>query len=81
MQKFRMLKTVKGVHDGHLHPVDFVEGTTHEIGEDLAGQFIELGAVEMADDEGDAPDSEEKSEGDAPANKAKKAAPENKTKK
>src|SRR5258708_7678733 len=108
MQKFRMLKTMKGVHDGELHPVAFQEGTTHVIGDSLASQFIDLGAVEMVDDDADSntegddadeknsdgdqklegddsaddkTDGESKSEGDAPANKAKKAAPENKAKK
>ena len=75
MQKFRMLKHARGVHDGQLHPVEFHKGQTYDIGEKLADQFIEMGAVEMVGD-----DAEEKSKGDAPENKAKKAAPENKSK-
>ena len=80
--KVRMLSSQMGVHDGELHPVHFAEGEEHEIGPDLLQAFINCGAVELVGAEnGDAPDSEEKSEGDAPANKAKKAAPENKAKK
>lgn len=84
-QKYRMLKTVKGVHDGHLHPTTFNEGEVHPIGENLAGQFIELGVVDLADEDGDAgaegeADGEAKSKGGAPSNKMKKAAPENKSK-
>ena len=72
-QKYRMLKSARGVHDGHLHPVDFPEGQEYEIGDGLAGQFIELGIVELADQ------PSEKSAGNAPSNKAKAAAPENKS--
>lgn len=75
MQKYRMLKTIKGVHDGKLHPTTFNEGEEHDIGDNLAGQFIELGAVELVLEEGD-----EKAKGDAPSNKMKKPAIENKGK-
>lgn len=73
MQKYRMLKTMKGVHDGELHPVEFIEGQEYAIGDSLAGQFIELGVVELADQPG------EKSAGNAPSNKARSAAAENKS--
>lgn len=79
MQKYRMLKSVKGVHDGQLHPVDFHEGTVHPIGDSLAQQFIELGAVELVEEEDT--EEQEKSAGAAPANKSKAAAPANKSKK
>ena len=71
MNKVRMLKTQKGVPDGEIQPVSFMEGQEYEIGDGLLHSFIDLGIVELADETG------EKSQGDAPANKARKAAPEN----
>jgi hypothetical protein len=73
MNKIRMLITQRGVHDGAIHPVTFVEGEEYEIGGDLLQSFIDLGAVELVEDRG------EKSQGDSPANTARKAAPENKS--
>ena len=65
-QTVKMLKTQPGVDDGEIRPTVFMEGVEYEIGPQLLDSFIELGAVEL------------KSEGDAPANKMKKHAPENK---
>ena len=70
LQKVTMLTTQKGVHDGEIHPATFIEGEEYEIGPDLLQSFIELGVIDLAD---------EKSLGGAPANKMKKAAPENKS--
>lgn len=70
MNKVRMLTTLRGVHDGELHPVSFIEGREYEIGDGLLQSFIDLGAVELV---------EEKSLGDAPENKAFMGAPENKS--
>lgn len=77
-QKVKMLKTQHGVHDGDIHPVAFIEGEEYEIGPNLLESFIDLGAVDMAHEvEGAA---EAKSQGNAPHNKAKAAAPANKSK-
>ena len=67
MNKVRMIKTQRGVHDGEIHPVSFIEGQEYEIGDALLDSFVELGAVELV---------EEKSHADAPANKSFKSAPE-----
>jgi hypothetical protein len=75
--KIRMLSTQMGVHDGELHPVPFVEGQEYEIGDDLFSAFINCGAVELVLDE---KPQEKKSEGDAPSNKMRRNAPENKSK-
>lgn len=75
LNKVKMLKTQMGVPDGDIYPTAFVEGREYEIGPELLQSFIDLGAVELA---GDGDKAGEKSLGDAPANKAKKAAPENK---
>lgn len=73
LQKIRMVATQRGVHDGEIHPATFIEGEEYEIGPELLNSFIELGVVELADQ------AEEKSHSHAPANKMKKAAPENKS--
>ena len=70
IHKVTMLKTQRGVRDGAIHPDTFVEGEEYEIDDALLDSFIELGVVELAG---------EKSKGNAPANKMKAAAPENKS--
>ena len=69
-QKIRMLTTQRGVDDGEIHSSAFFEGEEYEIGPELLESFIELGAVELAG---------EKAITHAPANKAHKAAPQNKS--
>ena len=73
LQKVRMLKTQRGVHDGDLHPSTFIEGEEYQIGPNLMESFIDLGIVDL-------PADGEKSQGNAPHNKAKTAAPSNKSK-
>ena len=75
LNRVKMLKTQMGVPDGGIYPSAFVEGHEYEIGDHLLQSFIDLGAVELA---GDGDKAGEKSLSDAPANKMKKAAPENK---
>ncbi len=81
MHKVRMLTTQKGVHDGEIYPATFLEGEEYEIGDELMQSFIDLGAVDLADGDkaGEGSKPGEKSHGNAPANKAIKAAPENKS--
>ena len=69
--RVKMLQTQRGVRDGEIHPSTFIEGQEYEIDQPLLDSFIELGVVEMAG---------QKSQGHAPANKMKTAAPENKSK-
>lgn len=67
----KMLKSLPGCDDGVIYPVQYIEGETYEIGEDLMKCFVEVGAVELV---------EEKAL-DVPENKAVAYAPENKKKK
>lgn len=69
-QKIRMLNTQRGVDDGEIHSSAFLEGEEYDIGPELLQSFIDLGVVELAG---------EKSLGQAPQNKAHKAAPQNKS--
>ena len=51
MQKYKMLKTKRGVRSGDVHSVLFHEGKTYEIDDDLAEQFKTLEAVEESSEE------------------------------
>ncbi len=71
LHKVKILKTQRGVRAGAIHPDTFIEGREYEIDDALLESFIELGVVELTG---------EKSRGNAPANKMKAHAPENKGK-
>ena len=51
MQKYKMLKTKRGVRKGEVHSVLFHEGKTYEIDDDLAEQFKTLEAIEESSEE------------------------------
>ena len=44
----KMLKTVPGVNDGEVYPVQFKEGEIYEIGEDLFNTFKNMGCIQLA---------------------------------
>ncbi len=56
MATYKMKSTQKGVRPGAVHPVTFHAGKTYEIGDDLAGQFQALDAIEESSEEPVAPD-------------------------
>lgn len=47
MAKVKMLKTVKGVKDNEIHPIDFIVGEIYELAGDLLKVFINIGASEV----------------------------------
>ncbi len=53
MNKIKMLKTTNGVNDGEVYPRLYLEGETYEIGERLLECFIQMGVVEVQNDEAD----------------------------
>ena len=77
LHRVKMLKTQMAVPDDAVYPVPFREGEEYDVGPNLLESFIDLGVVEIAPDGEPAP-ADEKSRTHAPANKMKKAAPENK---
>ena len=70
--KVRFLKTLLGVDDGRIYPVQFEAGEVCEIGSDLTATLLADGAIELV--------IEEKAVEAAPENKAHTKAPENKRK-
>ena len=77
MKPHRILKSFPGSQTGHDHH-HFEKGTVAHLSDSLAEIVVKEGWAKAVEDPADEPEA--KSEGDAPANKMKKAAPENKAK-
>ena len=62
----KMLKTVPGVNDGEVYPVQFKEGEVYEIGEDLFSTFKNMGCIQLAKPGEKPKASEEEGQGEIP---------------